>query len=61
VEPCSHVAMAPPGEYIAKMKVGKDSAEVPFTVLADPNYKASQAEYEAQLPFCARHKPSLMK
>lgn len=45
------VAMAPPGEYIAKMKVGKDSAEVTFTVLADPNYKVSQAEYEAQFTF----------
>lgn len=45
------VAMAPPGEYIAKMKVGKDSAEVTFTVLADPNYNVSQAEYEAQFSF----------
>jgi len=39
---------AAPGNYFAKFKSGTDSAEVPFTILADPNYKASQAEYEEQ-------------
>jgi len=39
---------AAPGNYFAKFRSGNDSAEVPFTILADPNYKASQAEYEAQ-------------
>lgn len=39
---------APPGTYYAKIKVGNDSAEVPFTVVADPNYKISQADYEEQ-------------
>ena len=42
---------APPGNYYARVKVGNDSAEVPFTVLADPNYKISQADYDAQFAF----------
>jgi hypothetical protein len=43
--------MAAPGDYFAKIKIGKDSAEVPFTVLPDPNYKISQQDYEAQFEF----------
>jgi len=39
---------AAPGDYFAKFKTGNDSTEVPFTILADPNYKTSQAEYEEQ-------------
>jgi photosystem II stability/assembly factor-like uncharacterized protein len=39
---------AAPGNYFAKFKTGSDSVEVPFTILADPNYKTSQAEYEEQ-------------
>jgi photosystem II stability/assembly factor-like uncharacterized protein len=39
---------AAPGNYFAKFKSGNDSTEVPFTILADPNYKATQAEYEEQ-------------
>lgn len=39
---------AAPGNYFAKFKSGIDSTEVPFTILADPNYKTSQAEYEEQ-------------
>jgi hypothetical protein len=42
---------APPGNYFAKLKTGKDSVEVPFTIKADPNYKISQADYEAQFAF----------
>jgi photosystem II stability/assembly factor-like uncharacterized protein len=42
---------AAPGNYFAKFKSGSDSAEVPFTILADPNYKASLAEYEEQFNF----------
>ncbi len=42
---------ASPGEYIAKFKSGSDSAEVIFTVLADPNYKTTAAEYEEQISF----------
>jgi len=39
---------AAPGNYFAKFKSGSDSSEVAFTILADPNYKTSQAEYEEQ-------------
>ena len=42
---------APPGDYFAKVKVGNDSSEVPFRILADPNYKVSQADYDAQFDF----------
>lgn len=42
---------APPGNYFARLKIGQDSAEVPFTVKADPNYKTTQAEYEEQFRF----------
>jgi photosystem II stability/assembly factor-like uncharacterized protein len=40
--------VAPPGNYYARFKVAKDSAEVPFIVIADPNYKTTQAEYVDQ-------------
>lgn len=40
---------AAPGNYFAAFKSGKDSTEVPFTILANPNYPASQSEYEAQV------------
>jgi hypothetical protein len=39
---------AAPGNYYAKFKSGNDSTEVPFSILADPNYKTSQPEYEEQ-------------
>ena len=39
---------AAPGNYFAKFKSGNDSTEVPFTILADPNYKTLQAEYDEQ-------------
>jgi photosystem II stability/assembly factor-like uncharacterized protein/ElaB/YqjD/DUF883 family membrane-anchored ribosome-binding protein len=42
---------APPGNYFAQVKVGSDSAEVPFTVVANPNYKTTQAEYDEQFQF----------
>jgi len=42
---------AAPGQYFAKIRVGNDSAEVPFNVVADPNYKISQQDYEAQFEF----------
>jgi hypothetical protein len=34
-----------------RLSLGKDSAEQPFTVKADPNYKLTQADYEAQFAF----------
>jgi photosystem II stability/assembly factor-like uncharacterized protein len=40
-----------PGNYFVKFKMGNDSAEVPFFIKADPNYKATQAEYEEQFDF----------
>jgi len=42
---------AAPGNYYAKFKSGNDSTEVPFTILADPNYKTSQPDYEEQFNF----------
>ena len=42
---------APPGNYFARFVVEKDSVEMPFTVKADPNYKISQQDYEAQFNF----------
>ena len=39
---------AAPGNYFAKFKTGSDSIEVPFSVIADPNYKTSQSESEEQ-------------
>jgi photosystem II stability/assembly factor-like uncharacterized protein len=43
--------LAPPGNYFAKIMVGNDSAEVPFTIVADPNYKITQSDYDAQFTF----------
>jgi photosystem II stability/assembly factor-like uncharacterized protein len=40
-----------PGNYTAVVRVDKDSVEIPFTILADPNYHCSQQDYEAQLDF----------
>jgi len=43
--------IAAPGNYFARFKNGKDSAEVPFTIKADPNYKITQQDYEQQYVF----------
>lgn len=43
--------LAPPGNYFARVRIDKDSVEVPFTVKADPTYKLTQAEYEQQFGF----------
>jgi len=40
-----------PGTYKAKFVYGKDSVEVPFTIMGDPNYKMTQAEYDDQVKF----------
>lgn len=42
---------AAPGNYFAKFRSGNDSAEVPFTIVGDPNYKTSQADYDEQFNF----------
>jgi hypothetical protein len=43
--------LAAPGNYYARVKVDKDSADMPFSINADPNYKTTQQEYEAQFAF----------
>ncbi|GAA4319328.1 WD40/YVTN/BNR-like repeat-containing protein [Flaviaesturariibacter amylovorans] len=43
--------LAPPGNYFARFVVGTDSAEVPFTINPDPNYKTTPAEYAEQFAF----------
>lgn len=43
--------IAAPGNYTAQFHYNKDSFLIPFTLLADPNYKCSQADYEAQFNF----------
>jgi photosystem II stability/assembly factor-like uncharacterized protein len=43
--------VAPPGQYYAKFKIEKDSAEVPFYVKPVPNYRTTMAEYEQQFAF----------
>ena len=43
--------IAPPGNYFYTVKAGTDSAEGSFTVKADPNYKISPEDYEAQFIF----------
>jgi hypothetical protein len=40
-----------PGNYRARFVVEKDSLDVPFTLLPDPNFKTTSDEYEAQLDF----------
>ncbi|MBM3415680.1 MAG: glycosyl hydrolase [Bacteroidetes bacterium] len=42
---------AAPGEYFAGFKSGTDSVIIPFTILADPNYQTTAAEYEEQVNF----------
>jgi photosystem II stability/assembly factor-like uncharacterized protein len=43
--------LAPPGQYYAKIRIEKDSAEIPFVVKAVPNYSTTPAEYQAQFQF----------
>lgn len=42
---------ATPGNYKARVKVGKDSVEAPFTIKPDPNYKAGEKDYADQFRF----------
>jgi photosystem II stability/assembly factor-like uncharacterized protein len=41
----------PPGTYKARFRYGKDSADIPFTILGDPNYKMTQGDYDEQVRF----------
>lgn len=42
---------AVPGEYQARLLMGKDSTTVPFTILKDPRASSTQADYVAQFDF----------
>ncbi len=42
---------AAPGKYSARFRYGKDSADVAFIIKADPNYKMTEADYDAQVNF----------
>ncbi|HUB59500.1 MAG TPA: hypothetical protein VL978_02295 [Puia sp.] len=43
--------MAAPGRYTARVRYDRDSADVPFVIRADPNYAATEADYDAQVAF----------
>ena len=42
---------AAPGKYLARIIYNKDSVDVPFVITADPVYKMSEADYDAQVSF----------
>ncbi len=42
---------AAPGKYTARFRYAKDSADVSFTILPDPNDSMSEADYDAQVAF----------
>jgi cell division septum initiation protein DivIVA len=42
---------AAPGRYTARIRYDKDSADVSFTIRADPNYPLTEADYDAQVGF----------
>lgn len=44
-------AKAAPGKYKARIRYGKDSVDVPFEILRNPNYATTEAEYDEQLAF----------
>ncbi len=44
-------AKAAPGKYSARFRYGKDSVDVPFVIKGDPNYKMTEADYDAQVNF----------
>ena len=43
--------LAAPGKYTAKVTIDNTVIEQPFTILADPNYKISDADLKAQEKF----------
>jgi photosystem II stability/assembly factor-like uncharacterized protein len=40
-----------PGNYKAKITVGRDSVEVPFKIVGDPNYAMTESNYDEQVNF----------
>lgn len=43
--------LAAPGKYTAKVTIDNTVSEQPFTIVADPNYKVSDADLKAQEQF----------
>ena len=43
--------LAAPGSYFAKVQMDKDSVELPFEIIADPNFKVSDADLKSQEQF----------
>ena len=43
--------LAAPGSYFAKVMINKDSTIYPFNIIADPNFKVSDADLKAQEQF----------
>jgi photosystem II stability/assembly factor-like uncharacterized protein len=41
----------PPGKYVAKFIYNLDSVNIPFTILKDPNYAATDKDYQDQFNF----------
>ncbi len=50
-----------PGNYKAKLIVNKDSTEQTFTILGDPNYKMSEADYKEQVGFLIKVKDKFVE
>ena len=42
---------AAPGKYKARFRYAKDSVDIAFVIKADPNYKMTEADYDAQVGF----------
>ncbi|HEX6915816.1 MAG TPA: hypothetical protein VF145_11280 [Chitinophagaceae bacterium] len=45
-----------PGTYRAVFRTATDSVEVPFTIMGDPNYHMTQADYDEQVSFLLKVK-----
>lgn len=45
-----------PGKYKARFRFDKDSTDVPFTILGDPNYKMTEKDYDDQVAFLLKVK-----
>jgi hypothetical protein len=42
---------ASPGNYTARIRYDHDSIDVAFVIKGDPNYKITEADYDAQIGF----------
>ncbi len=42
---------AAPGKYNARFRYGKDSVDVPFVIKSNPNYKSTEADYDAKVVY----------